>query len=80
MRPHALPIALHALLYLIFCRDDAEGSDAWAVKSGWVSVTPLGLRQDLPAGEGGRSAVMEVFGNRGSGGAVGVNVAELLDC
>ncbi|KAF6260789.1 survival protein sure-like phosphatase/nucleotidase [Scenedesmus sp. NREL 46B-D3] len=28
--------------------DDNEGSDNWAVGSGWVSVTPLLLRQDVP--------------------------------
>lgn len=25
----------------------AAGSDSWAVKQGWVSVTPLGLRSDI---------------------------------
>lgn len=29
-----------------------EGSDGWAVRQGWVSVTPLGLRQDLPGRAG----------------------------
>uniref|UniRef100_A0A383W782 Survival protein SurE-like phosphatase/nucleotidase domain-containing protein n=1 Tax=Tetradesmus obliquus TaxID=3088 RepID=A0A383W782_TETOB len=28
--------------------DDSEGSDNWAVSNGWVSVTPLLLRQDVP--------------------------------
>ena len=25
----------------------ASGSDSWAVKQGWVSITPLGLRSDI---------------------------------
>jgi len=29
------------------CRDMASGSDSWAVKQGWVSITPLGLRSDI---------------------------------
>ncbi|DBA74282.1 hypothetical protein WJX77_009801 [Trebouxia sp. C0004] len=27
--------------------DMASGSDSWAVKQGWVSITPLGLRSDV---------------------------------
>lgn len=30
------------------CRDHSEGSDTWAVNRGWVSVTPLSLRSDVP--------------------------------
>jgi hypothetical protein len=29
-------------------RDQSEGSDTWAVNRGWVSVTPLSLRSDVP--------------------------------
>eukprot|EP00879_Flechtneria_rotunda_P029153 GHRR01031431.1.p1 GENE.GHRR01031431.1~~GHRR01031431.1.p1 ORF type:complete len:176 (+),score=45.20 GHRR01031431.1:466-993(+) len=29
--------------------DDTEGSDNWAVSRGWISITPLSLRQDVPA-------------------------------
>ena len=29
------------------CRDMASGSDSWAVKRGWVSITPLALRSDI---------------------------------
>jgi hypothetical protein len=29
-------------------RDHSEGSDTHAVSSGWVSVTPLSLRSDVP--------------------------------
>jgi hypothetical protein len=32
----------------LYCSDDSEGSDNWAVSNGWVSVTPLLLRQDVP--------------------------------
>lgn len=28
-------------------RDEAPGSDSWAVHQGWVSVTPLGLKADI---------------------------------
>jgi hypothetical protein len=42
------------------CRDESENGDAWAVRHGWVSVTPLGLRQDwlvaAPPAPGGRTA------------------------
>ncbi|KAK9820212.1 hypothetical protein WJX72_007536 [[Myrmecia] bisecta] len=31
--------------------DTTTGSDTWAVKEGWVSVTPLGLRSDIPFGK-----------------------------
>lgn len=27
--------------------DDTPGSDTWAVKAGWVAVTPIGLRSDV---------------------------------
>lgn len=27
--------------------DESVGGDGWAVKNGWVSVTPLGLRSDI---------------------------------
>lgn len=29
-------------------RDHSEGSDTWAVNRGWVAVTPLSLRSDVP--------------------------------
>ena len=29
------------------CRDMSSGSDSRAVKQGWVSITPLGLRSDI---------------------------------
>ena len=32
-------------------RDNTPGSDTWAVREGWVAVTPLGLRSDLAFGE-----------------------------
>mmetsp|Transcript_19172 Transcript_19172/g.33007 ORF Transcript_19172/g.33007 Transcript_19172/m.33007 type:complete len:320 (-) Transcript_19172:226-1185(-) len=32
--------------------DNEEGGDAWAMRYGWVSVTPLGLRQDIVLGNG----------------------------
>eukprot|EP00887_Chlorella_sp_A99_P005367 scaffold1.g5367.t1 len=28
--------------------DQRRGSDSWAVHSGWVAVTPIGLRSDMP--------------------------------
>ena len=28
--------------------DQRKGSDSWAVSQGWVAVTPLGLRSDVP--------------------------------
>lgn len=31
----------------LLCRDESVGGDGWAVKQGWVSVTPLGLRSDI---------------------------------
>lgn len=33
------------------CRDDNPGSDTWAVKSNWVSVSALSLLSDVPFGE-----------------------------
>lgn len=30
-------------------RDDTEGGDAWAIRSGYVSVTPLSLRSCVPS-------------------------------
>ena len=30
-------------------RDETPGSDSWAVRQGWVSVTPLGLTADIAA-------------------------------
>lgn len=35
---------------LSVCRDTVEGSDAWAVRQRWVSVTPLSLRSDMAMG------------------------------
>ena len=32
-------------------RDMTLGSDSWAVKQGWLSVTPLGLRSDVSIGQ-----------------------------
>jgi 5'-nucleotidase len=29
--------------------DNRQGSDSWAVATGWVSVTPVGLRSDIPS-------------------------------
>lgn len=35
--------------YAGYAREDpSEGSDTWAVNQGWVSVTPLSLRSDVP--------------------------------
>lgn len=28
--------------------DEREGCDSWAVAQGWVSVTPVSLRSDMP--------------------------------
>lgn len=40
--------AVAAAAVLRVCRDHSEGSDTWAVNRGWVSVTPLSLRSDVP--------------------------------
>lgn len=29
--------------------DDAEGTDSWAVRRGWIAVCPIGLASDVPA-------------------------------
>lgn len=44
--PLLLPTLL--VLLLLYCRDHSEGSDTWAVNRGYVSVTPLSLRSDVP--------------------------------
>jgi hypothetical protein len=44
----AMPATFNHNIVVCHCRDDSEGSDNWAVASGWVSVTPLLLRQDVP--------------------------------
>lgn len=35
-------------LIILLHRDEVLGNDSWALKHNWVSVTPLGLRQDIP--------------------------------
>lgn len=52
----------HTDLTLLLCtqnRDESAGGDGWAVKQGWVSVTPLGLRSDIVV----RSEVRHCFVN-----------------
>eukprot|EP00200_Dunaliella_tertiolecta_P003896 CAMPEP_0202345926 /NCGR_PEP_ID=MMETSP1126-20121109/4944_1 /ASSEMBLY_ACC=CAM_ASM_000457 /TAXON_ID=3047 /ORGANISM="Dunaliella tertiolecta, Strain CCMP1320" /LENGTH=316 /DNA_ID=CAMNT_0048937277 /DNA_START=135 /DNA_END=1085 /DNA_ORIENTATION=- len=39
-------------------RDESVGGDGWAVKNGWVSITPLGLRSDIES-RASQAAVFE---------------------
>lgn len=34
-------------------RDQTEGTDSWAVRNGWVAVTPVGLLSDIPLSQVG---------------------------